>query len=66
MARGQRQVGGDERRRAQIAAGGLQLANRVPRALLRTAHRFTVIVTEKQRLNIFGAQSVIIGMCAQR
>ena len=49
-----------------VALGDLQLANRVPRTLLGAVHRFAVIVTEKQRLNIFGAQSAIIGMCAQR
>lgn len=66
MASGQRQVRGDKRRCAQIAAGGFQLADRIPRAFLGVAHRFSVIMAEKQRLNIFGAQSAIIGMCAQR
>ena len=59
---GERQIRGDKRGGTEITAGGFQLPDRIPGIVRGVADRFSVVVTKKQRFNIFCTHAIIVGL----
>jgi len=63
---GERQIGGNQRGGTEITAGGFQLPDSIPGIVCGVADGFTVVMTKKQRLNIFRTHAIIIGLHQRR